>query len=237
MTCRHDFIFESRIVKCIKCGQSWPYHGEVAESDLPRELRGQPRGPFGTLAPPPPPRPPRPGCEEVQKKCDNCGEFGECCQIQPAQKMDWHEMLRLIKTIKYLRGIAERGLDREMRDDETLEQFVLGYVKQLETQPQQEPVKVGRITDNIKGMVLRQEVMLYTDDYLPIGTAIYTSQPQRRPLMDEQKDAARYRFLRNYAHMEQAQNAWRSAMTNRAEAMDEYIDRAIEAAHGIKGDA
>jgi hypothetical protein len=43
--------------------------------------------------------------------------------------------------------------------------------------PVQEPVKVGRITDNIKGMVLRQEVMLYTNDYLPIGTAIYTTPP------------------------------------------------------------
>ena len=51
---------------------------------------------------------------------------------------------------------------------------------------QQELVKVGRIADNIKGMVLRQEVMLYTDDYLPIGTALYTSPPtlslaQRKP--------------------------------------------------------
>ena len=46
-------------------------------------------------------------------------------------------------------------------------------------EPEQEPVKVGRITDNIKGMVLRQEVMLYTDDYLPIGTALYTTPPQR----------------------------------------------------------
>lgn len=46
---------------------------------------------------------------------------------------------------------------------------------------QQEPVKVGRITANVKDMVLRQEVMLYTDDYLPIGTAIYTSQPASKP--------------------------------------------------------
>jgi hypothetical protein len=45
---------------------------------------------------------------------------------------DLMDMLRLIETIKYLRGIAERGLGREIRDDETIEQFVLGYVKQLE---------------------------------------------------------------------------------------------------------
>lgn len=55
---------------------------------------------------------------------------------------DLMDMLRLIETIKYLRGIAERGLGREIREDETIEQFVLGYVKQLEsTQPvKQEPV-------------------------------------------------------------------------------------------------
>jgi len=48
---------------------------------------------------------------------------------------DLMDMLRLIETIKYLRGIAERGLGREIRDDETIEQFVLGYVKQLEAAP------------------------------------------------------------------------------------------------------
>ncbi len=53
---------------------------------------------------------------------------------------DLMDMLRLIETIKYLRGIAERGLGREIRDDETIEQFVLGYVKQLEAAPVK-PVK------------------------------------------------------------------------------------------------
>jgi hypothetical protein len=55
--------------------------------------------------------------------------------------------------------------------------YVRHAIKQALAAPVQEPVKVGRITDNIKGMVLRQEVMLYTDDYLPIGTAIYTTPP------------------------------------------------------------
>lgn len=49
------------------------------------------------------------------------------------------EAMRLIDTVKYLRGIAERGEGRAMRDDETVEQFVLGYVKRLE-QPAAEPV-------------------------------------------------------------------------------------------------
>ena len=55
----------------------------------------------------------------------------------------------------------------------------------LPVQPEQEPVKVGRMADRIKGAVMRQEVMLYTDDYLPVGTAIYTTPPQRQPLTEE----------------------------------------------------
>lgn len=39
---------------------------------------------------------------------------------------------RLLKTLRYLIGIAERGEGRKIRDDETIEQFVLGYVKRLE---------------------------------------------------------------------------------------------------------
>lgn len=42
------------------------------------------------------------------------------------------DLLRLIETIKYLRGIAEKGEGRAAREDETVEQFVLGYVKKLE---------------------------------------------------------------------------------------------------------
>jgi hypothetical protein len=61
-------------------------------------------------------------------------------------------------------------------------------VDRLETAKQQEPGKVGRITANVKDTVLRQEVMLYTDDYLPIGTAIYTFPPASKPLTDEQID-------------------------------------------------
>ena len=44
------------------------------------------------------------------------------------------DSLRLIDTIKYLRGIAERGEARTQRDDETVEAFVLDYVKRLEAE-------------------------------------------------------------------------------------------------------
>ena len=43
------------------------------------------------------------------------------------------DVLRLIETIKYLSGIAERGTGNECPPDTTVEQFVLGYVKQLES--------------------------------------------------------------------------------------------------------
>ena len=50
------------------------------------------------------------------------------------QLVDWPEVDRLLKTVKYLIGIAERGTVRKMRDDETVEQFVLSYVQALEQQ-------------------------------------------------------------------------------------------------------
>jgi hypothetical protein len=50
----------------------------------------------------------------------------------PAQDDGWKEVERLLTTIRYIQGIAEHGEKRQMRDDETLEQFVLGYVKKLE---------------------------------------------------------------------------------------------------------
>lgn len=78
------------------------------------------------------------------KPIDHIAASGKPIAEQEKQEpvaTDLMDMLRLIETIKYLRGIAERGLGREIREDETIEQFVLGYVKQLEsTQPvKQEP--------------------------------------------------------------------------------------------------
>lgn len=43
------------------------------------------------------------------------------------------------------------------------------------------PIKIGLITDYVKDMVLRQEVMLFTDNYLPIGTALYTWSAVKQP--------------------------------------------------------
>jgi len=43
-------------------------------------------------------------------------------------------ILKLTETIKYLIGIAERGEKRSIKDGETVESFVLGYVKKLEAE-------------------------------------------------------------------------------------------------------
>jgi hypothetical protein len=57
-------------------------------------------------------------------------------EAQPTERA-WtlEECDRVMKTLRYVQGIAERGEGRLMRDDETLEAFVLGYVKRLEAQP------------------------------------------------------------------------------------------------------
>jgi hypothetical protein len=72
---------------------------------------------------------------------------------------DLMDMLRLIGTIKYLRGIAERGLGREIREDETIEQFVLGYVKQLEA-----AIRATRAQEQAE-----QEPVAWMNDSTPMG--------------------------------------------------------------------
>ena len=58
-------------------------------------------------------------------------------QLADSQKQsieDSENILRLIETIKYLQGIAVRGSGIDQSDDQTVEQFVLSYVKGLEQQ-------------------------------------------------------------------------------------------------------
>ena len=123
-------------------------------------------------------------------------------------------------------GADDKGLDGWMREAE--QRIKNRSSNDPEAAQQQEPEKVGRITANVKDMVLRQEVMLYTDDYLPIGTAIYTSPPASKPLTDEQ---IQYAFRTNSVMVDNG-NAY---MVAGKRAIN--ITRAIEAAHGIKGDA
>ena len=96
------------------------------------------------------------------------------------------------------------------------------------------------------------EVLLSCGDYKeiswkggklpPVGAKLYTSPPQRQPLTDEQKDSARYRHVKGMARAMSldinGDHYWTVALHGiRGPSLDEAIDRAIEAAHGIKGEA
>ena len=71
---------------------------------------------------------------------------------------------------------------------------------------------------------------------------LYTSppaQPQRQPLTDEQKDAARYQHIKGMARAMSldisGNHYWTVALHGiRGPSLDEAIDRAIEAAHNTK---
>lgn len=63
-----------------------------------------------------------------------CDLKAELAQARTERDDHARDMLRLLATIKYLRGIAVRGEGREARDDETVEAFVLGYVKRIEAE-------------------------------------------------------------------------------------------------------
>jgi hypothetical protein len=79
-------------------------------------------------------------------------------------------------------------------------------------------------------------------------------EPQRKPLTDEEKDAARWRFLVDNSFDKEGvtqfhvwEHSWEPHSQTgeptewkqrvRGPALDRFIDRAIEAAHGIKGEA
>lgn len=76
--------------------------------------------------------------------------------------VDAATMLRLIKTIKYLVGIAERGEGRKIADDETPEQFVLGYVKRLEQTNQD--ASAERLTEVLQGWWKAHRPVGWTED-------------------------------------------------------------------------
>lgn len=65
----------------------------------------------------------------------------ERLKAKPEPVWTLEECKKAIDTLNYIQGIAECGEHRAMRDDESLDHFVLGYVKKLEAaQPTQEPL-------------------------------------------------------------------------------------------------
>ena len=93
--------------------------------------------------------------------------------------------------------------------DEKLVDKAITAIKDSLAQPEQEPV--GEIVDAIEGAFKCSFTKM-----LPVGTKLYTTPPQRKPLSDEE--------IETYRHMLDWTAEW------------SYINfaRAIEAAHGIK---
>ena len=94
------------------------------------------------------------GVELWVDRCPHCGKPSAAPQpVKQEPVWSVEECDRVIKTLRYIQGIAERGFGRAMREDETIEQFVLGYVKQLEAAP----VRTKDLTDD--------EVFKIIDDF------------------------------------------------------------------------
>jgi hypothetical protein len=54
--------------------------------------------------------------------------------LEAEQKDTLRQVELVVKCVKYVVGIAARGEGREMREDESVESFVLGYVERLEAE-------------------------------------------------------------------------------------------------------
>jgi len=54
------------------------------------------------------------------------------------------EITKLLSCVRYLTGIAERGMKRSIRDDESVESFVLKYVQSLEAKPSDDAKEAAR---------------------------------------------------------------------------------------------
>ena len=112
--------------------------------------------------------------DDIKLVAEIAWKNGAYCAKQSEQEpvaTDLMDMLRLIETIKYLRGIAERGLGREIRDDETIEQFVLGYVKQLEDST----VRTKDLTDDEERKIITETVEGVTTSELAMFKAVARS--------------------------------------------------------------
>lgn len=78
----------------------------------------------------------------ITEKDEEIGQLLREIKAEIKQQADYKEQLRasdeatlrLLGTIKYLTGIAIKGERREPRDDETVECFVLDYVKRIESE-------------------------------------------------------------------------------------------------------
>ena len=111
-------------------------------------------------------------------------------QAEPTWTPD--ECARVLETLRYVQGIAERSEGRQMREDETLEAFVLGYVKRLEAaQAQAEPYAwaVSGLGRPFYGEFAEQDARAEarrcggTSEAFPLYR--HSAQPKRQPLTRE----------------------------------------------------
>lgn len=127
--------------------------------------------------------------------------YAHALAAKPTWTMD--ECAQVIKTMRYIQGIAERGQGRPMRDDETLESFVLGYVKQLEAAPPAlaaEPALVAEFERGRKAGITAvfdsmQTLAAKPAEHPELGVLLYAAArgalaTEPRPLTDAQIEAA-----------------------------------------------
>lgn len=118
-------------------------------------------------------------------ECVYCGKslFSESvhtCTPQAKQGLDapvWpiEDCVRVLKTLNYIEGIAAKGEGRQMRDDESLEQFILGYVKRLETQTKQghgEPVALDVTLEGDEAILLYDQLGDDREDLSPVRLVV-----------------------------------------------------------------
>ena len=109
-------------------------------------------------------------------------------------------------------NLALEALETLMIERGSIYDKALTAIKETLAEPEQEPV--GEIVDAVEGAFKCSFTKM-----LPVGTKLYTTPPQRKPLSDEE--------IETYRHMIDWTAHW------------SYINfaRAIEAAHGIGGEA
>ena len=128
--------------------------------------------------------------------------------------------------------------------------YELGKQEQAQ---KQEPVAKVVLTENLELPCL-QWLDLDKQFEFKGGELLYTSQPQRQPLTSQERDAHRWRFLMENSYDSESvtqfhvwEHSWEPHSQTgeptewkqrvRGIALIDFIDRAIEAAHGIKGEA
>ena len=162
------------------------------------------------------------------KKCENCGEFGECCQdAQPEQEpvaieywlQDTMESGRWVKSEKMARATAERMLSGEFGAVFSQGRIVEPTLPPQRKEPEQAPVAYINIEE--RKLEWAYKYMSWdtpTVINLP-KIPLYTTPPQRKPLNDEMRKQMK-----------------ESCDSDNMEMRGAFIDgwTSAEAAHGIK---